>query len=366
MFPNEKEEFSFKLKTPSKNYIIRSKMSYSSFIEGVSHKLLNLNYYDFFFQQNPFNYAQTIMLSEDNFLVFLGQNVRVVIAICKLQAGEFNIRRLTFLYRKKFINQKFLRLLIQKEKEKRKEHAKIISRNVHLFYPITKLLLQNNKSNKNDLKVIRPKVVQSNKPSVEIQEQIDDNPNLFVPQNDTVISRGLTSLITNNNSFMNNKLESNIKNNNESFMSSSIDFSIGNKYMTSNDHYYQFNRELIPQSYKTYQKFPIETIDSKGKEEKNFYFAINLLKWKKDEIQKKINCRINAAINYSDSLIKIVNGNIKSFFSELKGKFLELTFKQLLSYKEDTYSSVLEIISKTTKEKLCQPFTIHLTITKSE
>lgn len=151
------------------------------------------------------------MLSEDNFLVFLGQNVGVVIAICKLQAGEFNIRRLTFLYRKKFINQKFLRLLIQKEKEKRKEHAKIISRNVHLFYPITKLLPQNNKSNKNDLKVIRPKVVQSNKPSLEIQELIDDNPNLFAPQNDAVISSGLTSLMTNNNSFMNNKLESNIK-----------------------------------------------------------------------------------------------------------------------------------------------------------
>ena len=73
----------------------------------------------------------------------------------------------------------------------------------------------------------------------------------------------------------------------------------------------------------------------------------------------------NSCFN-SDSLRKTVNGNIKSFFSELKGKFLELTFKQLLSYKEGTYSSVLEIISKTTKEKLCHPFTIHLTITKSE
>ena len=72
-------------------------------------------------------------------------------------------------------------------------------------------MLQNNKSNKNDLKVIRPKVVQSNKPSLEIQELIDDNPNLFAPQNDAVISSGLTSLMTNNNSFMNNKLESNIK-----------------------------------------------------------------------------------------------------------------------------------------------------------
>lgn len=51
MFPNEKEEFSIKLKTPSKNYIIRSKKSYSSLIEGISHKLLNLNYYDFFFNR---------------------------------------------------------------------------------------------------------------------------------------------------------------------------------------------------------------------------------------------------------------------------------------------------------------------------
>lgn len=359
MLSNEKEEMLFKLKTPLKNYIIRTKMAFASFMDRVAKKLINLNHFDLYFYNIPFSPLKITKLTKENFNIFLSQKDRKVKAISKFQLGKFNIKHLTFLYRKKYINQPFIRLLIQKGRENKKERAKTIKANFPLFTPAKKLLLSiKSKINQNH-KVTLHRIISQNS---ENKEKIEHKSRFSDQKNESDISRDPFLMISNISRISNE--ESNKNNISDSFILSEYGSFIGKKYITSNETF-QNNEVINLQTYKSYTKFPIEIINSKGKEVKKFYFSVSLLGWKKNEIERRINYRTSVSFYYHNPLIKIVDGDITNLITKFDGKYLVLIFKDLHSYKVGEYSSILEIVSKTTKEKLCQRFTIYLKINKS-